>query len=53
MQKKLDCVIGKNYPKPVVDVRISAMKAKKKIFEVKKTKKSKTTIQRSLSYAWK
>ena len=41
MQKKLDCVIGKNYPKPVVDVRISAMKAKKKIFEVKKTKKAK------------
>ena len=41
MQNKLDCVIGKNYPKPVVDVRISAMKAKKKIFEVKKTKEAK------------
>ena len=41
MQKKLDCVIGKTYPNPVVDVRISAMKAKKRIFEVKKTKEAK------------
>ena len=52
MQKKLGCIIGKNYPNPVVDVRISAMKAKKKIFEVKKTKEAQLQ-SKNLCQTWK
>tara|TARA_B110000495_G_scaffold4832_1_gene3577 strand:- start:1198 stop:1848 length:651 start_codon:yes stop_codon:yes gene_type:complete len=35
MQVKTGCIIGKNYPEPVVDLKKSTLKAKKEIYKVK------------------
>ena len=35
LQKKVGCIIGKSYPEPVVDLKISSMVAKKNIFFIK------------------
>ena len=41
LQKRIGCLIGKDYPKPVVDLRKSTLMAKKLIFEVKSTSAAK------------
>ena len=40
-QKKSRCIIGTTYPEPVVDVRTSALYARKRIYEVKSTDEAK------------
>ena len=40
-QKKSGCIIGTTYPEPVVDVRTSALYARKRIYEVKSTDEAK------------
>lgn len=34
-QKKIGCIIGKSYPEPLVDLKISSLKAKKIIYNIK------------------
>jgi len=48
LQKKTGCIIGKNYPKPVVDLRISTLQARKNIFLIKSL--SETKKQSNLAY---
>ena len=40
-QKKSGCIIGTTYPEPIVDVRTSALYARKRIYEVKSTDEAK------------
>jgi len=40
-QKKSGCIIGKSYPNPVVDLKISSLKARKLIYDVKGKKHTK------------
>ena len=47
-QFKTGCVIGKTYPKPVVDLRISTLSARKKIYEIKATSEARN--QSRLAY---
>ena len=35
LQKKTGCIIGKSYPSPIVDLKLSSLKARKKIFSIK------------------
>ena len=35
LQKKTGCIIGKSYPEPIVDLKLSSLAARKKIFSVK------------------
>ena len=35
LQKKTGCIIGKSYPAPIVDLKLSSLKARKKIFSIK------------------
>ena len=35
LQKKTGCIIGKSYPAPVVDLKLSSLIARKKIFSIK------------------
>ena len=35
LQKKTGCIIGKSYPAPIVDFKLSALNARKEIFSVK------------------
>lgn len=42
MQKKIGCIIGKNYPAPIVDLRLSTLKAKKEIYSIRSTNKAKS-----------
>ena len=44
-QKKIGCIIGKDYSKPVVDIKLSALKAKKIIYSIKSTSKAKQMYQ--------
>ena len=44
-QKKIGCIIGKDYSKPVVDIKLSALKAKKIIYSIKSTAKAKQMSQ--------
>ena len=41
MQKKVGCIIGKHYPSPIVDLKISTLKAKKYIYDIRATQKAK------------
>jgi deoxyribodipyrimidine photo-lyase len=41
MQKKVGCFIGKDYPAPVVDLKLSTLRAKKEIYDIRSTKKAK------------
>ena len=41
LQKKIGCIIGKDYPKPVVDLRKSTLIARKLIYGVKSTSAAK------------
>ena len=44
-QKKIGCIIGKDYSKPVVDIKLSALKAKKIIYSIKSTSEAKQMSQ--------
>tara|TARA_B100000242_G_C42595792_1_gene281607 strand:- start:43 stop:504 length:462 start_codon:yes stop_codon:yes gene_type:complete len=44
-QKKIGCIIGKDYSKPVVDIKLSALQAKKIIYSIKSTAKAKQMSQ--------
>ena len=44
-QKKIGCIIGKDYSKPIVDIKLSALKAKKIIYSIKSTAKAKQMSQ--------
>ena len=35
LQKKTGCIIGKSYPNPIVDLKLSSLSARKKIFSIK------------------
>ena len=35
LQKKTGCIIGKSYPAPIVDLKLSSLMARKKIFSIK------------------
>ena len=35
LQKKTGCIIGKSYPEPIVDLKLSSLAARKKIFSIK------------------
>lgn len=35
LQKQTGCIIGKSYPKPIVDLKLSSLSARKKIFSIK------------------
>ena len=48
LQKKTGCIIEKNYPKPIVDLRISSLQARKNIFSIKSL--SETKKQSNLAY---
>ena len=41
LQKKTGCIIGKSYPRPLVDIKISTLKAKKEIFKIKSKRETK------------
>ena len=41
LQKKTGCLIDKSYPRPLVDVKISTLKAKKEIFKIKSKRETK------------
>ena len=40
-QKKVGCIIGKDYPKPIIDIKLSTIKAKKVIYDIKSTAEAK------------
>lgn len=44
-QKKVGCIIGKDYSKPVVDIKLSVLKAKKIIYSIKSTPAAKQMAQ--------
>ena len=44
-QKKVGCIIGKDYSKPVVDIKLSTLKAKKIIYSIKSTPEAKQMAQ--------
>ena len=50
--QKIGCIIGKDYSKPVVDIKLSALKAKK-IFTALNHCKSKANVSRRISIARK
>ncbi len=41
MQKKIGCIIGKDYPEPIVDLKLSTLKAKKEIYSIRSTTRAK------------
>ena len=47
MQKKVGCLIGKHYPSPIVDLKISTLKAKKSIYGVRATQKAKNESKKA------
>ena len=44
-QKKIGCIIGKSYPEPIVDLKISSLKAKKIIYSIKSSSTAKKQSQ--------
>ena len=44
-QKKIDCIIGKSYPEPIVDLKISSLKAKKIIYSIRSSSAAKKQSQ--------
>ena len=44
-QKKIGCRIGKDYPAPVIDIKLSTLKAKKIIYGIKSTPLAKQMSQ--------
>ena len=48
LQKKIGCIIGKSYPDPVVDLKLSSLMARKKIFSIKALDSTKK--QSSIAY---
>ena len=48
LQKKVGCIIGKSYPEPVVDLKISSLIARKNIFSIKAL--STTKKQSNIAY---
>ena len=45
MQKKTGCLIGKTYPEPAVDLKLSSLKAKKEIYEIRSDEDTKSQSQ--------
>ena len=52
-QKKIGCRIGKDYPAPVIDIKLSTLKAKKIIYGIKSTPLAKTNVSGSVYCTWK
>ena len=44
-QKKIGCIIGKSYPEPIVDLKISSLKAKKIIYSIRSSSAAKKQSQ--------
>ena len=42
MQKKTGCIIGKTYPEPVVDLKVSSLKAKKILYGIRDSSQAKS-----------
>ena len=47
MQKKVGCIIGKAYPEPIVDLKVSTLKAKKIFYEIRSTEKAKNQSKKA------
>ena len=41
MQKKTGCIIGKTYPEPAVDLKLSSLKAKKILYDIRASSQAK------------
>lgn len=47
MQKKIGCIIGKNYPAPIVDLKLSTLKAKKEIYSIRSSTEAKNESRKA------